>query len=29
MYFLKFSHAIAKTRLLDYLINGLTNRHKN
>ena len=24
-----FSHAIAKTRLLDYLINGLTNRLKN
>ena len=24
-----FSHAIAKTRLLDYLVNGFTNRLKN
>jgi len=27
-YLLKFSHAIAKTRLLDYLRNGWTNCHK-
>jgi len=26
---MKFSHAIAKTRLLDFLVNGLTNRLKN
>jgi len=28
-YLLKFSHAIAKTHLLDYLINEFTNRLEN